>query len=122
MKHKKTIKPVLKIITIMCALLLVIGFAAACSRTYEVRVTNSSATLPSSVTIGSVDFGSVAASVTTNYESFDNIGPHTVKLNGVPSTSEPAITFNPLAGMFGGDKKTVTIDGPDITKVSVNDD
>ena len=109
-----------KIITILM-LVFVIAFFAACSRSYEARVSNESGLVPSPVVIGNVDFGTVAANSTTGYETFNDMGPHSIKLAGVPATK--TLLFSPFAAIFsGGSKKTVTVNGVDITNVSITDD
>ncbi len=111
-----------KKIVILLMLGLVIAFFAACSRTYEARVTNENVLVPSLVVIvGDVDFGTVAANSTTGYETFDDVGPHTITFGGVTTTT--TITFNPLTAIFsGGIKKTVTVNGIDPTNISVSED
>ncbi|KKK93637.1 hypothetical protein LCGC14_2690890 [marine sediment metagenome] len=110
-----------KKIVILLMLGLVIAFFAACSRTYEARVTNKSVLLPSPVLIGDVDFGEVTVGATTEYKTFDDVGPYTIKINSFPSTT--TLTFNPLKAIFSsGIKKTVTVWGWDIENVSVSED
>jgi hypothetical protein len=110
-----------KKIVVLFMLIFVIAFFAACSRSYEARVTNESGLVPLPVRIGDVDFGTVAANSTTDYETFDDAGPHTIKLLDVPSTT--TLIFNPLAAIFsGGIKKTVTVNGSVPTSVSISED
>ena len=110
-----------KKIMIILVLGLVVAFFAACSRSYEARVRNESGLVPSPVVIGDVDFGTVAANDTTEYETFDDAGPHTITLGGVPATK--TLLFNPLAAIFsGGSKKTVSVNGVDPTSVTITDD
>jgi hypothetical protein len=100
---------------------LVVVFFAACSRSYEARVRNESGVVPSPVVIGNVDFGTVAVNSTTGYETFDDAGPHTIKLGGLPATK--TLIFSPLAAIFsGGSKKTVSVNGVDPTSVTITDD